>query len=280
MSSETPVSGEGNDNSTLSELPSALEHRQEIEDRLAGQEAVVFIDYDGTLTPIVERPEDAKLPDKTRDLLERLSEPVRVVIISGRDLDDVRQMVGIDGIAYAGSHGFDIVASDGSRHQYGEEYLPALDEAEEQLRPVLEDFPGARLERKRFAIACHFRQCDDEDVPEVESAIEEVAEDQSRLRMTGGKRIIELRPDVDWDKGRALQWFLETLGLDRDGVVPLYIGDDVTDEDAFEAVHDDGISIVVRGEDDERPTSAHYSLADTEEVRRFLEQLLAITGPA
>ncbi|MFN2556323.1 MAG: trehalose-phosphatase [Nitriliruptorales bacterium] len=273
------MSGETNGKPTLGELPSALDRRQEIEERFAGQEAVVFIDYDGTLTPIVENPEDATLPDKTRDLLERLSEPVRVVIISGRDLDDVRQMVGIDALAYAGSHGFDIVASDGSRHQYGEEYLPALDEAEEKLRPLLDDIPGARLERKRFAIACHFRQCDDEDVPEVEAAIEEVAEDQSRLRTTGGKRIIELRPDVDWDKGRALMWFLETLGLDRDDVVPLYVGDDVTDEDAFEAIRDRGIAIVVRGEDDERQTSAQYSLADTDEVRRFLEQLLAITGP-
>ncbi|MDP8960444.1 MAG: trehalose-phosphatase, partial [Actinomycetota bacterium] len=167
-----------NEAPAISGLPSALERRQEIADRFAGREAVVFIDYDGTLTPIVENPEDATLPDKTRDLLERLSEPCRVVIISGRDLDDVRQMVGIESLAYAGSHGLDIVASDGSRHQYGEEYLPALDEAEEQLEPRLADIAGARLERKRFAIACHFRQCDDEDVPAVEEAVEEVAAEQ------------------------------------------------------------------------------------------------------
>ncbi|MDQ3932518.1 MAG: trehalose-phosphatase [Actinomycetota bacterium] len=271
---------QGNDAPTIGELPSALERRQEIADRLAGREAVVFIDYDGTLTPIVENPEDATLPEKTRDLLERLREPCRVVIISGRDLEDVRQMVGIDGLAYAGSHGFDILASDGSRHAYGEEYLPALDEAEEQLGPRLADIPGARLERKRFAIACHFRQCDDDDVVDVEEAVEDVAAEQTRLRMTGGKRIIELRPDLDWDKGRALMWFLETLGLDRDDVVPLYVGDDVTDEDAFEAIRERGIAVVVQGEDDERATSAHYSLAHTDEVRRFLEQLLAITGPS
>lgn len=270
--------GEANGATVISELPSALERRQEIADRLAGREAVVFIDYDGTLTPIVDDPEDARLAEEARDLLERLKERSTVVVVSGRDLDDVRQMVGVDGLDYAGSHGFDIVEADGTRHQYGEEYLPALDEAEEQLRPLLGDIPGARLERKRFAIACHFRQCDDDDVVAVEEAVEDVAGGQPRLRTTGGKRILELRPDLDWDKGRALLWFLETLGLDRDDVVPLYVGDDLTDEDAFDAIRERGIAVVVRGEDDERPTSAHYALADTEEVRRFLEQLLDTTS--
>lgn len=273
------MAGEAHNPPAIRELPPALERRREIADRLGGREVAVFVDYDGTLTPIVERPEDARLAGETRDLLERLKDRCTLVVVSGRDLEDVRRMVGIDGLAYAGSHGLDIVAADGSRHQHGEEYLPALDAAEAQLRPLLADIPGATLERKRFAIACHFRQVDDTEVPAVEEAVDDVAAEQPRLRTTGGKRIIELRPDLDWDKGRALLWFLEALGLERDDVVPLYVGDDLTDEDAFAAIRERGVAVVVRGEDDERPTSAHYALADTDEVNDFLEQLLVLTDP-
>lgn len=258
---------------TIAELPDAVDRDEEIRGRLEGHEPAVFLDYDGTLTPIVEDPDDATLSPEARAAIVRLAERCTVAVVSGRDLDDVRGMVDIPGIHYAGSHGFDIFTPEGDSIQKGREFLPSLDAAEEDLAPRLDDIEGARIERKRFAIAVHFRQVDDADVADVESAVDAVMADHDDLRKTGGKRIFELRPDIEWHKGRALRFLLETLDLDREDVVPMYLGDDVTDEDAFRAIADDGLGLVVRGEDDQRPTAADYAFADTDEVRTFLEDL-------
>jgi trehalose-phosphatase len=264
----------------VGDLPSALERASEIAGLIAGRKPAVFLDYDGTLTPIVERPEDALLPVETRAVVARLAALLPVAILSGRDLPDVRAMVGVDGIVYAGSHGFDIERADGGRDQRGREFLPELDAAERELRPFVEAVPGARVERKAFAIAVHFRQVREDRVDEVADAVRRVAAEHPRLRTTGGKKILELRPSLEWDKGRALQWLLEVLGLDEPGVVPVYVGDDETDEDAFRAVRNRGVGVVVRGEADERPTAARYALRDTTEVREFLDGLTAGFGSA
>lgn len=263
------------DRRTIADLPDAVEHADEISRRLAGREPVVFLDYDGTLTRIVAEPEDATLSEATRAIIERLARLCTVAVMSGRDLDDVRAMVDIDGIHYAGSHGFDILTPDGESIQRGRGYLPSLDAAEEELTRQLAGLAGARVERKRFAIAVHHRQVDEADVPAVEAAVDEVTSGHGDLRKTGGKRIFELRPDIEWHKGAALRFLLETLGLDHGGVVPMYLGDDITDEDAFRAIADDGLGLVVRGEDDRRPTAADYAFVDTDEVRVFLGELAA-----
>ena len=258
---------------TIAQLPHALDRADEIRHRLEGKDPAVFLDYDGTLTPIVDDPEAATLPPATREAIVRLSQLCTVAVVSGRDLDDVRGMVDIPGIHYAGSHGFDILTPAGESIQKGREFLPSLDDAEGELATRLDDVPGARIERKRFAIAVHFRQVDESDVPDVEAAVDAVIADHDDLRRTGGKRIYELRPDIEWHKGEALRFLLETLDLDHAGVVPMYLGDDVTDEDAFRAIADDGLGLVVRGEDDQRTTEADYAFDDTDEVRVFLVEL-------
>ena len=198
-----------------------------------------------------------------------------VAIVSGRDLSDVRAMVGVPTIVYAGSHGFDIEMPDGRTEQRGSEFLPELDAAELDLKEALRTVPEARIERKRFAIAVHYRQVDEAHVPDVERAFSEVAGRHPRLRRTGGKRVFELRPGIDWDKGRALRFLLEVLGLSGPKVVPVYIGDDETDEDAFAAVRERGHGIVVAGADNQRLTAADARLTDPDEVRQFLERLAA-----
>jgi alpha,alpha-trehalase len=262
----------------IQDLPSALQGLAEIAAALEGRTPAVFLDYDGTLTPIVDRPQDALLPAEARRAVEHLAARCPVAVVSGRDLDDVRTLVGVDGIYYAGSHGFDILAPDGSRHQKAREYLPALEAAEAELRPALEAIPGARLERKRFAIALHYREVSGDRTAQVEAAVDRAAAGHPELRKTGGKKVFELRPAVDWDKGKAVRWLLEVLGLDRVDVLPLYIGDDETDEDAFRAIRDRGLGIVVRGEGDERPTAARYQLGHPAEVARFLDELASLTG--
>src|SRR5438132_9421855 len=158
-------------------LPSALDERPRLRTRLTGRKLAVFLDYDGTLTPIVRRPDEAVLPSATRDALARAAERSPVAILSGRDLADVRAMVGVEGITYAGSHGFDIALPDGRSAQRGARSLPSLGAAEGELRPAVERIEGAWVERKRFAVAVHVREVDRALVPEVESAVAGVARD-------------------------------------------------------------------------------------------------------
>jgi len=253
-------------------LPSALEHMRELEVHFQDKQVVVFIDYDGTLTPIVERPEDAKLSEEMRTALRMLSRKCPVAIVSGRDLADVRKLVSLDGIFYAGSHGFDISGPGGHiDFQQGLAYLPALDRAEKSLHKRLEGVPGCQIERKRFAIAVHFRRVAEDRVADVEAAVDEVVAAHKDLRKTGGKMIFELRPDIDWDKGKALVWILRQLEMNHDDVLPLYLGDDLTDEDAFAALRSRGIAILVR--DESRPTAAHYAVENPKEVGVFLREL-------
>ncbi len=257
----------------IRDLPSPLQDESEVPARLRGRTPAVFLDYDGTLTPIVQRPELAVLAGSTKEALTRLAERWPVAIVSGRDLSDVRSMVGIQGITYAGSHGFDIEAPDGRTQQRGTEYLPDLDAAERELRLLLRAVPGGWVERKRFAVAVHYRQVAESLIPEVERHTADTAAKHLRLRRTGGKKVFELRPDIDWDKGKALTFLLQVLDLDRPDVLPMYIGDDETDEDAFDALQALGLGIVVAEAEDERPTAADLRLADPDEVRVFLDRL-------
>jgi trehalose-phosphatase len=271
---------------SIAALPPALERRDEIAERIGDDLPVVFLDYDGTLVPITENPRDALLSEVTRHAIERLKDLCPVAIVSGRDLSDVRDLVGVPGIYYAGSHGFDVVEPDGTRHVRGREYLPALQRGADELERRLEGIRGAWVERKGFAVAIHYRQLSD---PALESSIEHVVDaveaQEPDLRKTGGKKIFELRPTLDWDKGAAILSILELLDSDSPALLPMYIGDDETDEDGFVALRGRGISIVVEGED-QRNSSAEYALGSPREVPRFLDLIAdvvsgrsAATGP-
>ena len=262
----------------MSQLPDALGEEDAMRRRIGGRRPAVFLDYDGTLTPIVAHPDMAVLAPETRRVLEELAQVTTVAIVSGRDADDVIAKVGVPGLFYAGSHGFDIRSPGGAavadeELARFESFLPELDAAERELRDALAAVPGRNVERKRFAIAVHYRQVPEERHADVARIVEEIAPRHPSLRVAGGKMIIELRPDIEWDKGKALAWLLGEMGLDQPDVVPLYIGDDVTDEDAFREVRDRGIGIVV-GTDDRR-SAATFALGDTDEVRVFLGRLSA-----
>ena len=255
-------------------IPSALEHVQEI--ARSGDRLAVFLDYDGTLTPIVSHPEDAWLSDSMRQTLRSLAARLPVAILSGRDLDDVRGRVHVDGIVYAGSHGFDIAGAGGLRRELGAAYLPVLDAAETELREALDEIPGAQLERKHFSVAAHYRNVNEDDAFRVALAVDAVAGRHRELRRIDGKKVYELLPDIDWNKGKAVLWLLEALGLERENVRPIYIGDDNTDEDAFRALKERGVGILVS--ERSQPTAASYSLRDPPEVERFLHALRECVG--
>jgi len=245
---------------------------------LRGNRLAVFLDYDGTLTPIVNRPEDAVLGPDMRDRLEQLAAHCFVAIISGRDASFIREQVGLDTVIYLGSHGFDVVGPHGKAPSLPsfDRFLPALNEAETGLRRGLVEFRGVTIERKRFAIAIHYRNTSIDLMPHIKVAVEHEAALHECLRMTGGKMVFELRPAVEWGKGQALRWALDTFvgeaGAALYSVVPVFVGDDLTDEDAFHELAPDGLTIVV-SPGETRETAALFRVVDTEEVGQVLQRL-------
>jgi alpha,alpha-trehalase len=260
---------------SLDRLPSVWDSEARVRARIEGKQLAVFLDYDGTLTPIVEDPTKADLGQDMRAAVAALAREVTVGIVSGRDLEDLRSRVGLDCVFLAGSHGFDIAGPKGWREtlQKGTEFLADLDGAEKALRERVEAIEGAAVERKKFSIAVHYRRVRQEEVGRVEEAVDRVLDEQRRLHKGRGKKVLRLQPAIDWDKGHAVDWLLERLELDRQGVLPIYLGDDVTDEDAFRSLAGRGITVAVR--DGERRTAADLALADPDDVRRFLEWLCA-----
>src|SRR5450830_1082449 len=259
----------------IKDLRNALASFEEVEEQVKGNQVVVFLDYDGTLTPIVSRPEDAVLSDEMHKILEELKTQCPVAVISGRGLADVRERVGIADLYYAGSHGFEISGPGGLEKELEQaaRFLPVLDKAEREVGDRLAGIEGAQVEHKKFSIATHYRNVKEDQVASVKRIEEEVASGFPELRRSEGKKVEELQPDIDWDKGRAIEWFMKTLNLSRPNFVPFYIGDDITDEDAFEALKTTGITIVVgKGS---RSTRAQYCLKDTDEVGEFLAELCA-----
>ena len=258
--------------SRMSEIPNALESYLALIDTLAGRIPVVCLDYDGTLSAIVPDPDSARLVDGADATLARLVQRCPVAILSGRDLADIRERVAVPGLWYAGSHGFESIAPGGGYRQNDEAAaaVPVLERAAEELRERLANVAGSRVEHKRFAVAVHYRDTDTNHIGEVVAATHRVGRREG-LRVTNGRKVVELRPDVDWNKGTTLAWIRDQIG----GPGPaIYIGDDLTDEDAFDAVRADGIGIVVRHtEDGDRPSAARFTLDDPEQVREFLDRL-------
>jgi trehalose 6-phosphate phosphatase len=264
---------------TLDNLPLARERKREIRRLLSDRSPVVFLDYDGTLTPIVTDHTKALLDDAMGAAVSALAERCPVAVVSGRDLAMLRKLVAIDSLYYAGSHGFEIAGPKGqvTSMERGVEYLPLLDEAEQELRRKLAEIAGHSVERKRFSVAVHYRQVGQDRVEDLKAIVDDVLEQHPQLLGGRGKKVLEILPDLDWNKGEAVKWLLEQLQLDRPDVLPIYMGDDITDEYAFRALAENGLTIVVRGED-QRPTAADYAVADTEEVRGFLAWLTGILG--
>jgi trehalose 6-phosphate phosphatase len=131
------------------------------------------------------------------------------------------------------------------------------------------------VEHKRFGVAVHYRNAARDRVGEVAAAVR-AAGRRDALRVTTGREVIELRPDLDWDKGKTLRWVIDHLASDAGSgpLVPIYVGDDITDEDAFDAIAQDGVPILVRhSEDGDRATAARFALDSPAQTAEFTERL-------
>ncbi len=253
-----------------------FEHLNELKDQVAQKDVFVFLDYDGTLTPIVATPDLAILSGEMREVVRKLSRYYKVSIVSGRATDDVRDKVRIDNIFYAGSHGFEIVDPQG-KVEISEEakaIRTVIDEVHAKLSDRLKDVKGALVEHVKYTISTHYRLVSDKDFPKIEEAVEDILKEYSQLRKTSGKKVFEIRPRIDWHKGKAVEWILNVLGYDPGKHLAIYIGDDVTDEDAFAALEGKGFGILVA--DKVRDSNAAYMIKDTHDVRKVLEFFIRI----
>jgi trehalose 6-phosphate phosphatase len=238
---------------------------------------VVLLDFDGTLAPIVERPDAAEMPTRTRDAVRRLiaAPGTYVAVVSGRGLRDARERAGLGGIAYAGNHGMEIEGAGLHRiHPEAAAARPLLEQVQERLVRRLADVPGALVEDKGLTLSVHTRMVDRALVAGVGSAVFQVVREVTGLRVTEGKEVLEVRPNVDWDKGRAVAFILESLAPAQ-GTPVIYIGDDRTDEDAFRVLKErKGGEGVLVAEGPERETAAVAVVNSTEEVAELLDLLV------
>lgn len=234
---------------------------------------LLLFDYDGTLAPIAPRPDLAILPPRTRAALAALSQrPLATLgIVSGRGLDDVAGMVALPGFIYAGNHGLEIQGpSLKFVHPEAEAARPLLDQVRDALRENLSGYEGVLVEGKGLTLSVHYRLTPEDVRPAVIAGFERVLEDlkpAGRFRVTRGKEVLEVRPDVPWDKGKAISRIASECPC---GSLAFYFGDDLTDEDGFAAIHDmNGISVFV-GEA-RQPTRALYRVDSPAEVTETLE---------
>ena len=239
---------------------------------------LLLLDFDGTLSDIVSRPEDATLRPGNAALLNGLScKPGYTVgVISGRGIDDVSQRVGIARLVYAGNHGLEM-RGPGLEYQHpaAAAAIPALAQAADCLAAALADIPGTQVENKTLTLTVHYRRTPEE-LHERAAAIFRVVTghlvEDGLCRVTTAKSALELRPAVDWHKGRALEVIRHRLAP---GAFPIYIGDDATDEDAFRAAQFAGGAGVFVGPPEAR-SSAEYGLPDPARVTDALRELAGI----
>jgi len=240
----------------------------------SGRKNILFLDYDGTLTPIVEKPQLAVLSPNMKDILERLHHKYTIAIVSGRLREDVENLVGIDGIFYAGSHGFDIKGPSFSLIQPdAEPVVPLISKVTENINNALGEIEGVIVEDKKFSVAVHYRLIkDDKYLDVIRDYVDNLIKDNSSLRLMKGKKVFEIMPRIDWDKGRAIRWIMRALGVDFGEANVVYAGDDTTDEDAFRVIRTRGVGILVS--DKPKESAADFRVSSPLEVKKLFEDIL------
>ncbi len=235
---------------------------------------LLLLDYDGTLTPIVKKPQQARLNGLTRKWLSRIIRLQRVTVgvISGRAIADVSKLVSVSNVYYAGNHGLEILA--GGRkfvHPIALRAKSTLRNIAFRLKRGVRDIPGATVDDKELTLSLHYRLVKRSEIPLVRQRFLEILRpflSSSSVRITKGKKVFEVRPNVGWNKGHAVVWLMNTFGKTKP--FPVFIGDDITDEDAFRRLKNRGFTVRVR----KRSTShAQYYVQGTDDVRELLQRV-------
>jgi len=254
-----------------------------VAEQIRQADKILFLsDFDGTLAPIVERPENAEMPEETRRLLKELTHDHRFIvgIISGRALNDLKEKVGLPGIIYAGNHGFEIEGPGISFvNPLVDEIKPFFRVLHRILTLALSTIKGVLVEDKGITLSVHYRQVADDRAKEVENLVNKVIDQpisRGLFNVTKGKKVYEVKPAINWDKGKAIRLLMKRYGKGgrQSGLLVIYLGDDRTDEDGFQVVEKYGNGIAVFVGAAAMQTSASYQLFSSDEVRHLLIKLL------
>lgn len=227
----------------------------------------LLFDYDGTLSKIARTPSEAKISDTMRALLQEVVkiDKVFLAIISGRPIEEVKQMVGVAGAYYAGNHGFEIEGPNFRfLHPLLTKHRDELSLVVRRLRTSLSSFRGVLIENKGATISVHYRLVNQALVPKLKLSFFDVVHNVENIRITEGKMVLEVRPKIDWDKGKAANLILGKL---KEPDLVFYVGDDQTDEDAFRALQSFHTILILNGK---LTSSAKYYLRNQGEVETFL----------
>lgn len=234
---------------------------------------LLFLDYDGTLVAIRKQPEDAVLSPRKRELLDSISKrKMPVSIVTGRTMEDIRNLVGVKDLSYIANHGFEIWHRDRLWvHPKAGGLRPSLGRAVKDLENGLGTINGLVVENKVYTVSVHYRNVRGVPTAGMRKQISDSMERYGdSFRISWGKKVFEIRPNIDWDKGKAVLRLTELIhGSTRP--LKIYIGDDRTDEDAFRILSERDISVLVRKR---AKTFARYYVNNVSEVTRFLETLV------
>ena len=248
----------------------------------AARHILFMSDYDGTLTPIAERPELAVLSEDNRQLLRRLAHQPRLTvgIISGRALADLKEKLNVSGIIFAGNHGFEIEGPGWNFiNPIADEVKPLFRVLRQVLSLTLGKVKGVLIEDKGLTLSVHYRQVEDAKVKVVEKMVESAMQkpaSRGLIKVTPGKKVYDIKPAVNWNKGKAIRLLMKKYGKGgrQSGLLPIFLGDDVTDEDGFQVINKYGNGIAVYVGEQPINSSADYYLRSPQEVHQFMLNLL------
>jgi len=259
-------------------LPDALEWA--VSQYANGSRLALLFDYDGALTEFAEVPDRATLAPETTLAIQNLAARPGVVvgIISGRELAELKRMVGIPGLFYAGTCGLELEFREKTvTHPLVQHSLRLLSEVAAALEPHVADFPDSWIEHKHFGLTVHYRKLDPQVAARLHARIEaELARWGDRLHVVTGAKAVEITPEIGWTKGTAIEFLLESLGPDP--CLLLYAGNESTDVEPLWCVGAHrGIAI---GVGESPPTTAQFKVADAKAVRHILDDLCHALGEA
>ncbi|KAK1381817.1 Trehalose 6-phosphate phosphatase [Heracleum sosnowskyi] len=279
-------------------FPSALLCFEKIIECARDKKVVIFLDYDGTLSPIVDDPDHAFMSADMRSVVRNAVKHFPTAIISGRKREMVYELVGLTELYYAGSHGMDIKLprrdtsavsidhlksdklSDQQENEFNlfqpaGEYLPMIEEVFRILVNITKDIKGAKVENHKFCASVHYRNVDEKSWKIIAQLVHDVLKNYPRLRLTHGRKVLEVRPGIDWNKGKAVEFLLKSMNLGKnEDVLPIYIGDDNTDEDAFKVLKQGNMGYGILVSSTPKDSAAFFSLKEPDEVKEFLKFLV------
>jgi len=249
-----------------------------LKEKLKDKYLFVFLDFDGTITPIVKTPEEAVLSEETKLLLEDMSNnpKLKLAFISGRTLKDIKDRVGLKNAIYSGNHGLEL---EGPKIKFesivSPRYKMILEHIKDDLIQKLHSLKGVFIEDKGLSLSIHYRLVAEGKIPLVKTAFHETIIlylVRGKIKIKPGKKVLEIRPPSEWDKGKIVLWLLtrQLFTTKEDNVYSIYIGDDVTDEDAFKALKDKGLTIFVGKP---KKSYAQYYVRNSNEVVKFLDNV-------